>query len=672
MCIVCFDLDCLQKLDPKKDSNHILALINKKRPEFNIYNCSKLKDLVCLIYFTVLKNNKPVRLYSTNYRNITKLSLTNLVNLNKLPEELTNINDLLVYDVPKVTYIPETYKNLKKLTIINSEISNLSESYVKLETLYLQNTQITKLSKKYINLRHLELNMVPIDKLEYYPNLYHLLLFKTDITVIPFDYKYNLTELNLSASINYKLDSHIKVLPRYLTSLKKLYISLTDIQKVPDTYTELTDLYLYQSAVKELSPNFSKLEYLDCSCTEIKYIPKEYVNLTELVYDPEVTFWDDSWYKTEEEIEQIKKIQRCFLTKRYINHIIFIHKRSILDDYRNYIREKYSKRIIYWYLKIKKHQFQTQYFKTNKTEILNEYKLWFKNKSNNATKIQCFIKSIIKLQNYINYIKQNHDYYLSLYKTWYKLRRSNILILQKWYKKLRYIRNLCTKIEKNKNSYLRSYKYYLRQKQHISNSITPNIYKKFDYKFLSSLSDTSSDVSSEDLSNSSEDLNSSSEITTDSGLSTDNTSTTTLDLPDEILEALAALEDNSTNENSLASISELTTELTDTNLGYINLSSKNLAKLLYKVYKRYKRKKSTENMNEYYLFKQSDNTYKLSKNKSKSKYNYKYLTVIKTTEEFTKFKQKIKNLGLKMRYNSITSNSYNLIDILTQTSTLHF
>jgi hypothetical protein len=465
MCILCFNLETLEKNKSTNDE-YIKAfnyLIDYDKQVINLYNCTKIKVLSSLVYIGIKKNNIERRIYTKNFKLITEINLYKLDNLVSLPTELDNLEILHICDVPNLLSLPLEYKNLHELKIINSRIKTIPKTYHKLKDLYLQDTQIRVLSKDYINLERLTLNFTPVSKLEYYPKLYYLLLFRTNITTIQKEYKPNLKELNISSSKNFELDPHVSVLPEYLTNLEKLYASVSTITRVPETYVNLKTLLLYQSDVKELSPNFYKLEYLDCSKTQITSIPKEYVRLLELTYSDDKTTWDNSWYKDDDDILQIIKLQRWYLTKKYL-YKLNSNKKELMMKYKRYRRKKAIKVLQQWFIKTINYLLYIKTLKQNKQNILNQYLVYNNHKLKSLVKIQQNFKKVLIMQKIIQHIQNNkqnlNKYYLnSIYK-----KKISINKIIKWYKRIKFINLYLKNIKTTRSSIIRSYKYYIRDK----------------------------------------------------------------------------------------------------------------------------------------------------------------------------------------------------------------
>ena len=292
-----------------------------------------------------------------------------------------------------------------------------------------------------------------------YPLLSKLILFRTNVIEIPLSYENHLLELNVSLSKHFKDEPYIKKLPTHLTKLKKLFATLSMINEIPDTYINLEVLYLHQSNVDYLNPKFINIEILDCSETPITIIPKEYVKLIELSYSHDDTFWDSSWYKDDDDMIFVERIQKWFLTKKYIKSLANT-KDLILNQYKEFVKNKKAIILQKWIIKTIK------YFKYIKS--------FQKNKKNNRIEniiflqyniIQCLIyKYNIR---YINYYKNS---ILTNYQSYSRNKINNAIIIQKWFKKHKFISNFCKNVKKSRNSYIRSYKYYLRNK--INNNLS--------------------------------------------------------------------------------------------------------------------------------------------------------------------------------------------------------
>ncbi len=367
----------------------------------DLYNCLLLSNLDNVICFDLIR-----------------LSLHNTPNIKSLPNmnnSLSRIKILSLTDVPQLRRLPPCFTYLEDLKIINSNISSLPKSYTKLKKLYLQDTNIQEIPKTFINLEYLELNTTPVNELYHYPKLYHLLLFRTNITTIPKAYKNNLEELNISLSRNHFDEPCIAVLPPYLTNLKKLYASLSIIEEVPETYINLEVLILHQSYVKYLSPKLVNLEYLDCSETNVKHIPKEYVKLIELTYSHETTTWDSSWYKDDEEIEKVIKIQKWIKTKNYIKDLKEDYG-NILYNYLNFIKTKKIKIIQSWMRSCFIFKKYLKKFQINKNKILMEYKQYNSTRIQSIKKLQKFFKTYITYMKVINNINADKTNILTEYK----------------------------------------------------------------------------------------------------------------------------------------------------------------------------------------------------------------------------------------------------------------
>lgn len=339
---------------------------------------------------------------------VYELKLFRLPNLFTLPITLKNIVHLMICEVPNITHLSPMY-NLEVLKLMMVKISKLPSEYVNLKSLYIQDTRISYIPKEYVNLESLEINNSPVLKLNYYPKLKKLLTFRSQINYIPEQYGKTLEELNISLSKNYPKEIHIDILPPYLTNLKTLYASLSIISEIPETYTNLKTLIIHQSCVSELSPKLSGIEILDCSESPISLIPKEFINLYELTYSHERTTWDDSWYKTQEEVLLLEPIQKRFKLKMFCRNI-----------------------------------------KKNRLEILEDYKDYYKNK-----KAIIISKTFKKYINYLKHLKQLKNINMSDYKDYYKYRISKILLIQKNFKKcMIYKRSLKVIGVLNKDDYL--------------------------------------------------------------------------------------------------------------------------------------------------------------------------------------------------------------------------
>ena len=451
MCLICY----YNNLEPSIQNEF------QFNNEISLDNCELISDLSPL-----LKNN----------RNIIKLTLTHLPQLSIIPDQLCYINELIIYDIPKITKLPIRMPNLFILKLIHSNIKSIPDSYHKLKQLYLQDTVITKLPLNLNRLEILQLNQTPIDFLPDYPKVYHLLLYRTKITNIPLSYQNHLTELNIGASRNASDEPHIRTLPKYLTNLKKLYATLSTIKEIPDTYVNLDTLLINQTDVRKLSPKFHNLEILDCSDTRIKTIPKEYVKLIELSYSEDKTTWDSSWYKDDDDMILVEKIQKWFFVKKYIKQLK-TNRDIILKDYLLFIHNKYAIVLQKWLVKTIKYLKYIRSFKTNKKSIFNDYKLFYNFRLENINFLQYNLMQCLIYKFNIRFIRFHKNNIQNEYLKYSKNQIIKVNIIKKWYKKHKYIEEFCKSVKLARGSHMRSYKYYLKDKlkNNKLNSLVPSI-----------------------------------------------------------------------------------------------------------------------------------------------------------------------------------------------------
>lgn len=390
-----------------------------------------------------------------NIDEVYELKLFRLPNLLTLPYSLKNIIHLMICEVPNITYLPPIY-NLQVLKLMMVKINKLPTEYTNLKSLYIQDTRISHIPKEYINLESLELNNSPVLKLHYYPKLKKLLTFRTQITHIPEPYGNTLEELNISLSKNYPDEVHIDVLPPYLTKLKTLYASLSVITKIPETYINLKTLIIHQTCISQLSPKLCGIEVLDCSESPIALIPKEFINLYELTFSHERTKWDDSWYKTQEEVLLLEPMQKKYKLKIFCRNIIK-NRDKILNDYKTYYKNKKASFIT---LKIKKYVNYLQYLNKLKNVDMLEYLAYCDDRLNKLILIQSNFKKCIAYKKSIQMIKNldKNDYLEWIYKLLFA--RYKII---DWWRGC--YNNQCQQeyFINHRSSILRSYKYFYRQ-----------------------------------------------------------------------------------------------------------------------------------------------------------------------------------------------------------------
>ena len=143
---------------------------------------------------------------------------------------------------------------------------------------------IKKIPKKLINLTELNCNYTKIKK-------------------IPKKF-INLTNLHCEKT-------QIKKIPKELVNLKILYCCESiKIKEIPKELVNLTELICNYTEIKKIPKELVNLVYLDCEFTKIKKIPKELINLNNLYHNYNSCVHDDSWIKTEDEINKIIKLQK--------------------------------------------------------------------------------------------------------------------------------------------------------------------------------------------------------------------------------------------------------------------------------------------------------------------------------------------------------------------------
>lgn len=156
---------------------------------------------------------------------------------------------------------------------------------------------------------------------------------------------------------------HVTKIPKELNKLTYIYCINTKIKKISKRFINLQVLKCYNTKIKEIPKELVNLWYLDCRKTKIQKIPKELINLNKLICnktDPIPPFYlisssydlviqDKSWFKTQDEIKKIAKLQKYW--KLYLK--LYSKSPILWKIAEYYTAKKYSPENIMKYIDIK-------------------------------------------------------------------------------------------------------------------------------------------------------------------------------------------------------------------------------------------------------------------------------------------------------------------------------
>lgn len=328
------------------NSKHYLGGFTKSSKEMFLENIDKLKfiNLENLEKLNLSKNSfyfdndfyynnernflEEIISIFTESKNLKELDISENSNIQQLPGSIGNFTNLTKLNLSETEFygIPDTFSQLTNLTHLNLT-GNLHESWthrqgyerhkktmnnlqnieglINLKVLYLRNFQIinlpnlsnlTSLTNLYLsnngirianNYDNDALNFTNMESLlQNLTNLKELNLSYNEIQLIPD----TITQLTNLENLDFSNNPHLKVLPinfGNLNKLKNLNLSFCSIEKIPNTFSELTELELLN-----LSKNKIEENELKNICSLIKKFPnlKElYLNGNKLVnLDPEI------------------------------------------------------------------------------------------------------------------------------------------------------------------------------------------------------------------------------------------------------------------------------------------------------------------------------------------------------------------------------------------------
>ena len=195
-------------------------------------------NLINLIELSCISSNKNNIINfniksSINLKILTSLCLYNC-NINNIPDNLINLNNLCLNNCQNIHFIPNTLINIKNLDITNCQnIQFIPKELINIKNLYLTNISFDLLPDELINLKILFLedckNILTIpDK---YINLKHLKIKNSEISTIS-DNLINLKCLYLEEC------KQIKTIPEAFNNLKELYIFNCNV-KIPEKYKNI-------------------------------------------------------------------------------------------------------------------------------------------------------------------------------------------------------------------------------------------------------------------------------------------------------------------------------------------------------------------------------------------------------------------------------------------------
>jgi len=224
----------------------------------------------------------------SDFINLEKITLEgtydNIITLSYKLVKLTHMN---IISGARLSYIPDTFINLKILNCIGAELKYIPSTLVNLISLDCSCNQIIEIPDTLVNLTYLDCSNNQIVEIpDTLINLTFLDCSNNQIVEIP-DTLINLTFLDCS-------DNQISEIPDTLVNLTYLNCSYNDIYNLPYTLIKLVTLKIKNNPCESLPAVYINLEFLNISNSNIFEIPKTYINLKKLVMLFEGDYYDDN------------------------------------------------------------------------------------------------------------------------------------------------------------------------------------------------------------------------------------------------------------------------------------------------------------------------------------------------------------------------------------------